>query len=96
MEFEWDSRKNTSNKSKHFIDFPTAIKIFDDPDRLEEDSTKPEYNEDRVKIIGQIKGIPITLVIIYTHRKKRIRIISARRANKKESKKYKDSIKTKT
>ena len=42
MLFEWDANKNELNIQKHGIDFSMAIGVFDDPNRLEEDSTQLE------------------------------------------------------
>mgnify|MGYP000270539681 CR=1 FL=1 len=55
MQYEWDENKKEVNIEKHGIDFSTAIAVFDDPNRLEEDSTKPEYNEVRIKTIETVK-----------------------------------------
>lgn len=54
MQFEWDDNKNSSNIQKNGIDFLTAVAIFDDPNRLEEDCTEREYGEIRTKTIGRV------------------------------------------
>lgn len=85
MKFEWDEKKAVSNKRKHGINFELAITVFDDPFALiapDEKHSTPE--EVREWIIGESdKGV---LVVIFTVRKKGsvYRIISGRKANKKE------------
>ena len=84
--FEWDERKNKSNKLKHGIDFKRATRIFDDPDKLKFDDTRAGQGERRWKVIGFI--LEAMFSVIYTIRNTTIRIISARRASKKERKRY--------
>jgi uncharacterized protein len=90
MEFEWDPKKDAANQSKHVISFVAAIALFDDPNHLEEDSTKLEYGEVRRKAIGMIAGGRL-VVVIYTNRGQLRRIISARRARKNEQAHYDQS-----
>ena len=47
MEFEWDAAKEAANEHKHGISFGDAAAVFEDPNRLEEVSTKPEHGEQR-------------------------------------------------
>ena len=88
MAFEWDDKKNTLNRQKHGIDFSTAIAVFDDPNRLEEDSTQPEHGEIRIRTIGMAGSSVLVLTVIYTDREQNKRIISARCASKDERKRY--------
>ncbi|MEZ5691413.1 MAG: BrnT family toxin [Rickettsiales bacterium] len=90
MLFEWDDNKAESNLQKHGISFVAAIAVFDDPNRLEYDSTKPEYGEVRIKTIGMIKD-SIVVVVVHTDRKSKMRIISARRAKASEKERYYNS-----
>ena len=60
--------------------------MFDDDRALDEED--PDPDEDRRKIIGMVAGR--VLVVVYTEREDRIRIISARKANKHEVKAYHD------
>jgi len=88
MEFEWDENKNQKNIIKHKIDFADAIHVFIDNNRIEKLDVRRNYNEDRWQTLGITEfGI---LVIIYTERNKgnTIRIMSARKANKKERRYY--------
>ena len=86
MEFEWDQKKADENFAKHKIDFEEATEIFDDSYLIEESSDSQIYEEVRFKTIGQI-GSHIC-VVVYTPRGKRTRLISARRANKQERRRY--------
>lgn len=89
MEFEWDERKNRSNLEKHHIDFRDAISIFEG-DVLAAPDHRKSYGEERTIAIGLMEGIEI--VLVYTERRERIRIISARRANRHERENYKNRI----
>ena len=86
MEFEWDERKAAENLQKHGIDFLDAIPIFLDPYRLEGEDERKEYGELRLKTIGMVAGR--LLVVVYTLRQERIRMISARKAERYERRKY--------
>lgn len=87
MQFEWDEVKAEANLIKHRISFVAATAVFDDPNRIDEDSTKPEYGEVRTKTIGLIEG-ELIIVVIHTDREQKRRIISARRATKNERERY--------
>jgi uncharacterized DUF497 family protein len=85
MEIEWDNNKAASNLIKHKIDFEDAKNIFLDPNRLERED-KRDYNETRIQVIGIVNQV--VLLVVYTKRNGRYRIISARRANKNERRQY--------
>jgi uncharacterized DUF497 family protein len=84
MEFEWNERKSRANKSKQGIDFNTAIKLWNDQDRIEIQTNFPAEN--RNALIGKIGDELWTAIL--TRRVDAIRIISVRRARKKETKLY--------
>ena len=84
MNFEWDPRKDISNKEKHGIDFETAKKLRFDDRRLELQISFP--SEDRWVLIAAIEDKVWTA--IYTMRHDVIRIISVRRARAREVKLY--------
>ena len=86
MEFEWDDHKAADNLQKHGIDFLDAIHVFLDPHRLEVEDDREEYGELRFKTIGLAQGR--LLVVVYTYRQQHIRIISARKAERYERRKY--------
>ncbi|HEV2619396.1 MAG TPA: BrnT family toxin [Acidobacteriaceae bacterium] len=85
MAFEWDEVKAASNLEKHGIDFPLARRVFLDTDRLEFES-HGEYDERRWTVTGLIDNR--LLVLIYTIRGERYRLISARRADRNERRRY--------
>ncbi len=92
MRFEWDPRKNASNKHKHGISFDQAITAFDDPFALIElDKDHSTAHEIRELLIGESHtGV---LIVIFTIREEGsiYRIISARRANKREHRLYEEA-----
>ncbi len=86
MVFEWDENKNIINQNLHHINFETAVRIFLDSKRLEIfDVVHSSEFEDRYITIGFVGKV---LTVVYTERGENIRIISARKATKKEEKKY--------
>ena len=88
MLFEWDSRKERSNIEMHGIDFDTAALVFGDDYRIERFDWQHSFEEDRYITIGSIKGLLAVLTVVYTERGRVIRIISARRATKREAEEY--------
>jgi uncharacterized DUF497 family protein len=89
MEFEWDENKRQSNLSKHGIDFVDAAKIFNRP-VLERVDNRYDYGETRIVALGEENGV--VLFVVYTWRGEVRRIISARRATKRERNKYYQTI----
>ena len=83
--FVWDSDKAEINKQKHGVSFETAARVFLDENNLDDYDEFHSNFEDRNKIIGMVGNI---LTVIYTERGDKTRIISARRANKKERNDY--------
>ena len=86
LPFEWDENKNVLNQQKHGVRFEDAIHIFDDENRIEQPDVRTDYGEDRWKTIGLVFGIVSS--VVYTIREVAIRIISARRASRKEREEY--------
>jgi uncharacterized DUF497 family protein len=90
LDFEWDIEKEKVNIQKHGISFKTAELVFDDENRLEIfDEIHSDY-EDRYITIGMIGEVAMIVMVSYTMRndESTIRIISARRATKKEKEAY--------
>ena len=83
--FEWDSEKAEINKKKHKVSFETAARVFLDENNFDSYDELHSDDEDRFKIVGKVGGI---LVVIYTERGDRNRIISARRAERYEEDEY--------
>jgi hypothetical protein len=80
-EFEWDEEKNRINIEKHSISFDLARLIFSSPHLCKVDDRR-DYGETRWQVIGSVSDI--ILHVTYTRRGTQIRLISARKANKKE------------
>lgn len=87
MEFEWDTFKAQSNAEKHGISFAEAMTVFGDP--LEVTIPDPDHSEGehRFLSLGQSDRNRL-LVVSYTEREGRIRLISAREAEPRERKVY--------
>jgi len=84
MIFEWDADKDRSNRLKHGIDFEEAKNLWLDENRIQIRAPYPV--EDRGILISKYKGKLWTA--IYTTRGDATRIISVRRARRKEAKLY--------
>lgn len=87
MIFEWDETKNQTNIAKHGIDFQEASTTFGDPMALDFDDPDHSIGEYRLLLFG----MSITqryLVISYTERDDKIRIISAREMTRNEKRIY--------
>ena len=82
MEFEWDSAKNNACFVRRGFDFAYAVRVFLDPHRTIVRDRRQDYGEDRYRLLGMFDGR--AYVVIYTMRGTTIRIISARKANRKE------------
>ena len=90
MEFEWDDNKNQINIQKHGIDFNDAIDIFNHVMLTREDLSEA-YGEARWVSIGWLKAL--VGVIVYTEQVGDVtRIISARKATKREVRQYEKSL----
>ena len=91
IRFEWDPAKAESNLRKHHISFETATRIFADPFALVKQD-RIENGEHRWQTLGLVDGY-LLLLVAHTLRDDEdgtevIRIISARRAEPKERKRY--------
>lgn len=89
MKFEWNPEKAQSNLSKHGISFEEAQTVFDDS--LYVDFYDPDHSkdEDRYIIIGESSNSRV-LLVSYTERGGKIRLISARQVTKKELRAYQE------
>ena len=81
-QFEWDGAKDQKNISKHGISFAEAVEIFDGPVFTAVDE-RFEYDETREISMGFLRDM-VVLNVAHTDRAGITRIISARRATKKE------------
>ena len=85
LKFIWDAEKAEINLRKHKVKFENAALVFLDENRIEDYDEFNSVDEERYKIIGEVEKI---LVVIYTERGDKNRIISARFADKKERSEY--------
>jgi hypothetical protein len=90
MDFEWDEAKNRSNIAKHGLGFERAKTIFEGFCLIREDD-REHYGERRDVAIGLLEGVAV-IVVVYTEREERIRLISARPANRRERKLYYEAL----
>jgi uncharacterized DUF497 family protein len=86
VDYQWDPEKAASNLGKHGVDFADAVGVFEDEWAL---TIKEEYveGEQRFATLGT-DFLERVLVVVYTHRGGEIRLISARRAIRKERRTY--------
>jgi uncharacterized DUF497 family protein len=89
MIFEWDEPKSNACFKFRGFDFAYVVQAFLDPYRVVTSDQRYNYGEDRFELLGQIDSR--IYVVIYTPRAKAIRIISARKANLREIKRYENS-----
>ena len=90
MECEWDERKARQNIARHGVPFEYAARVFLDLHRLDTEDTRRDYGEERRLTLGKIEGR--LYVAAYTVRGKMIRLISARKANEREWRKYHETL----
>ena len=86
LEFEWDDAKAAANYRKHGVTFEQAAHAFRAPFAVEWIDERAAYGEERVILLGMSGGQ--ILSVVYTERRERLRIISARRATKYEKDEY--------
>ena len=85
-EFEWDDNKAVANLAEHGVTFAIARDVFDDPLSVVWADDRQHYGEDRFCLVGMSeKGL---IFVAYTLRGDRIRIISARGAERYERRRY--------
>ena len=89
LEFDWrdTADKAARNLREHGVSFELATTVFNDPFAVERIDDREDYGEERFVLIGMAEG-NLVLLVVYTERQGRIRIISARRATKREQDDY--------
>ena len=90
MKLEWDEGKASLNLRKHGIAFKAAAYVFHDPLRLEVYDGREDYGEERWNTIGFARSAVVHVTYTIRHGDT-IRIISARRANARERKQYREA-----
>jgi hypothetical protein len=87
VEFEWDPDKADENLRKHGVAFTEGLTIFGDP--LEVMIPDPDHSEGEFRFISLGRSEAGRLLVVsYTERGSRVRIISAREATPKERREY--------
>jgi uncharacterized protein len=84
---EWDPRKAAANVNKHGVDFADAATVLYDERAVT--IRNDDEEEERYVTIGQ-DALGRVLVVVYTWRGDRPRLISARRATAQERRQYED------
>ena len=88
MRFDWDA----ANQAKHGLGFSAASLVFEADDTFIWHDRRRDYGEDRHLIIGALPDGAV-VVVAYTRRESVIRLISARKASRRERRMYHASIK---
>ncbi len=91
MQFEWDEQKNKANITKHGISLEKAKGIFEG-DTLTMIDDRYDYGELREISIGMVEGVLVLTVVHTDTAASKIRLISARKANKRERKRYEQTL----
>ena len=93
MQFDWDEKKNQINIKKHGISFSEALSVFLDENAILFDDPEHSENEERFLLIGISERNNLCLVChCYRESETVIRIISARKATKKEASEYTEIV----
>lgn len=87
MQFEWDKAKAANNLKKHGVSFEEAETVWEDYFYIDLFDEEHSSDENRFLLIGESNGKRL-LIVSYTERGERVRIISARELTAKERKDY--------
>ena len=93
LKFEWDPKKAASNLSKHGVSFEEALTVFGDPLARIFDDEDHSIEAQREIIIGHSVKERL-LVVCFTSQGESVRILSARKATRKERKDYEENVKS--
>jgi uncharacterized protein len=89
LEFDWDNQKAEVNEQKHGVPFEEAQTVFYDENARLRYDTDHSLDEERYILLGISNMLRLLVVChVYKEEKEVIRIISARKATKQESKQY--------
>lgn len=87
--FQWDKDKNLINQKKHNVSFEEAKSVFYDDKAIQFWDDAHSELEDRFLLLGISSKMRLLLIVhCYREKESEIRIISARKATKKESQQY--------
>jgi len=87
VDVEWDRAKALANRRKHGVDFADAVAVFEDDQAM---TIQDESSEEERFITIGMDAFARVLVVVYTWRNERIRLISARKAIRHERTQYED------
>jgi len=86
LTFEWDEDKRRSNLRKHAVEFADAVSAFEDHNAI---TLRDEDSEEEERFVTvATDAFERVLVVVYTWREEKIRLISARKATRRERKQY--------
>lgn len=91
MQFEWNTEKAKANLKNHNVSFDEAQTVFDDPLFIIFADPDHSFEENRFIVMGESNQNRL-LVVSYTERPPKTRLISARTATRAERKKYEEDI----
>lgn len=91
MQFTWNETKRKSNLADHGLDFSDAPRVFEGLTYTFEDD-RFAYNEQRFVTLGLLNGVSVS--IVHKESEYEIRVISFRKATKREAQIFRDQIKS--
>jgi len=86
VRFEWDAEKAARNWRAHGVSFDNAAVAIGDVFAIDRFDDRENYDEDRFNLLGMCDGV--VLHVTYTERGEKVRIISARKAERHETDDY--------
>ena len=89
IEFAWSGTKRVANLRAHGLDFVDAPRVFECATYTFEDD-RFSYGEQRFVTLGLLAGMPVS--VVHTESEHEIRVISFRKATKREAQIYFDAI----
>ena len=89
MEFVWSEAKRAANIKGHGLDFVDAPRVFEGVTYTFEDD-RFSYGEQRFITLGLLAGVPVS--VVHTESQHEIRVISFRKATKREAQIYFDAV----
>lgn len=95
MNYEWDENKRAANRVKHGLDFLRAVQVLEDADRVVVRDDRRAYGEARFIAYGRLDGR--VCVLVYVQRRPDVvRLISFRKANRREVMLYETALSRRT
>ena len=89
LRFVWNPRKAVANEKKHGVGFPEATTVFDDTLSLTISDPAHSLGEERYLLLGMSSRRRL-LVVAHLEKGESVRIISVRRANRRERRDYEE------